>query len=69
MVILRFELLSRAPSDGVYALVGHYGEPTGVQCDCQLGEPLPPAPTAALSSGMPVWYVRLERGAEARLAA
>lgn len=69
MVIVRFEPGSRAPRDGAFAIVGHYGEPTGFHCACKSGELLPPPPAAALVNGLPVWYVQLEHGAEARLAA
>lgn len=37
MAIVRFEPGARAPSDGAFTLVGHFGEPTGFVCECKAG--------------------------------
>jgi hypothetical protein len=68
MVIVRHERGAQAPRDARYALVGHFGEPTGFAVCCNAGEALP------LESGddevvTPLWYVEVGEEASELLAA
>lgn len=68
MVIVRHERGAIAPRDARYALVGHYGEPTGFIVACHAGEVLP------LQNGeekvvSPLWYVEVAEVAVEVLAA
>lgn len=66
MVIIRLEPGARASIDGVFELVGQWGEPIGFACECRKGESLPRRPGAADQAS---WYVRVEQVSESRLAA
>jgi hypothetical protein len=68
MAILRFEPGANAPHDGVFALVGHYGEPTGFVCECRAGDNLPDQARVTVPDRA-LWFVFLENGSEVRLAA
>ncbi len=68
MAIVRFEPGARAPSDGAFTLVGHFGEPTGFVCECKAGEELPPTPVDD-RFGTVLWYVEQPRESTARTAA
>jgi hypothetical protein len=65
--ILRHKPGDRAPAEGTYALVGHYGEATNFAVRCLPGERLPVV-TIAADFG-PLWYVRVDEADEqARVA-
>jgi hypothetical protein len=68
MVIVRFEPGALAPCDGRFALVGHFGEPTGFVCECKAGEDLPSKPVDNQLGGL-LWYVEQPRKSAVRLAA
>lgn len=56
MVILRHSPGENAPWDGLYVLVGHYGESTDLAVWCDKGERLPRIVTTADIG--PLWFVR-----------
>jgi hypothetical protein len=58
MAIVRHPPGDRAPSDGTYVLVGHYGEMTDFAVWCDKGDRFPLV-TVAADIG-PLWYVRVD---------
>lgn len=68
VVILRFEPGTHAPGEGLFALVGHFGEPTGYVCEVEAGEKLP-LPPVARRFGTSLWYVEQPRESAAQRAA
>ena len=68
MAILRHAPGERAEASDKYALVGHYGEATGIRpVWMNRGELFPPVEVEADAG--PLWYVRLYEAAEVALAA
>jgi hypothetical protein len=67
MAILRHAPGERAPSDGTYILVGHYGEPTDFAAWFDKGDRLPPVTVSAAIG--PLWYVRVNVANERSRAA
>jgi hypothetical protein len=67
MTILRFAPGDIAPSAGMFALVGHLGEATGISVWRNKGEGLP---LIAVAENIgPVWFVQIGSEAPSRLAA
>jgi hypothetical protein len=67
MTILRYAPGESAPSAGMYALVGHFGEPIGVAIWCEKGAKLP---LAAVAEDIgPIWYFQIGAEIPSRLAA
>lgn len=67
MTILRFAPGDVAPSAGVFALVGHFGEPVGVAIWRDKGEKLPHLMVASTMG--PLWFVQIGAEAPSSLAA
>lgn len=67
MTILRFAPGESAPSAGMYALVGHFGQPTGVAVWCDEGAMLPLAVVA--EDIAPLWYHQVGAEIPSRVAA
>jgi len=67
MTILRFPPGEVVPSAGVFALVGHFGEPTGVAIWLDEGEKLP-LMTVTRDIG-PIWFVKVGDEISSSLAA
>lgn len=57
MAIHRHPPGTPAPYAGVYALVGHYGEPTGIAIECAQGARLPLGTVADVPG--PFWFIRV----------
>lgn len=68
MTIVRYERGTPAPRDAQYAVVGHYGEPTGVIVWRGFGEALP-SPEADGKVATPLWFVELEEAVSELAAA
>jgi hypothetical protein len=68
MAIIRHEAGTRVPADGMYALVGHYGEATGFAAWFEKGERLPLAVVSEEVEN-PLWFVRISEESSTRLAA
>jgi hypothetical protein len=68
MAIWRHEPGVRAPGDGMYALVGHYGEPTGFAVWCNAGDQLPLSAVAE-DVATPLWFVQVGEEVSVRLVA
>lgn len=66
MVILRFQPGEFAPMAGMYALVGHFGEPSGFAVKCTQGERLP---LTAVGADGPLWFVLVDSSGEDAQAA
>jgi hypothetical protein len=68
MVVIRHEAGDEAPADGMYALVGHFGEASGVAVWRCKGERLP---LVIVSDDLetPLWFVRVADEAVERLVA
>jgi hypothetical protein len=65
--ILRFAPGESAPSDDMYALVGHFGESIGVAIWCDKGKKLP---LAVVAEGKgPIWYCQVGAEITSRAAA
>lgn len=68
MVIIRYQAGDLVPADGMYALVGHFGEASGFAVWRRKGEKLPLAVVSeALAS--PLWFVQVADEAAIRTAA
>lgn len=67
MTILRYAPGGTPPSAGMFVLVGHFGEATGVSVWRNKGEKLPLI-TVAEDIG-PFWYVQVGNEVPSRLAA
>lgn len=68
MVIVRHERGAIAPRDARYALVGHFGEPTGFIVACRAGEALP-LQDGKEEVSRPLWYVEVAEVTVEALAA
>jgi hypothetical protein len=68
MIIVRHQAGSTAPRDARYALVGHYGEPTGLAVWLRSGMPFPPPPDE-VRLDPPLWYVEMTEAAVTQIAA
>jgi hypothetical protein len=68
MAIYRHEPGAATPGNGMYALVGHYGEPTGFAIWCNTGDRLP-LTAVAEDVATPLWYVQIGEEASVRSAA
>lgn len=68
MVIVRLQPGVGAPSAGRFALVGHFGEPTGFSLWCEVEDELPHTPVED-GIAAPFWYVQIEREFAGLLAA
>lgn len=68
MVVIRQEAGEAVPADGMYALVGHYGEASGVAVWRRKGERLP---LVVVSDELetPLWFVRVAEESVDRLVA
>jgi hypothetical protein len=67
MTILRYAPGDKAPSAGVFALVGHFGEATGVSVWRNKGDTLPHM-TLAEDIG-PFWFIQIGEESSSSLAA
>ena len=68
MALLRYQPGVAAPGDGMYVLVGHYGEPAGVAVWFNAGDKFPLAVVDA-EVAHPLWYVQIGDEASGLLAA
>jgi hypothetical protein len=68
MALLRYQPGVPAPGDGMYVLVGHYGEPIGVAVWFNAGDEFPLA-IANAEVAHPLWYVQIGDEASGLLAA
>jgi hypothetical protein len=68
MALVRYEPGVAAPGNGMYVLVGHYGEPVGV---AQWFDADAKFPLAAVTAevAQPLWYVQIGDEASGLLAA
>lgn len=58
MVVIRHEAGQKVPADGMYALVGHYGEASGVVVRRRKGERLPLV-IVSEDLATPLWFVQV----------
>lgn len=68
MALLRYQPGAVTPGDGMYVLVGHYGEPVGVAVWFNTGDKFPLAVVDA-EVAHPLWYVQFGAEASGLLAA
>lgn len=68
MALLRHHPGAAAPSDGMYVLVGHFGEPVGVPMWFDADAKLPFA-AVGTEVAHPLWYVQVGEEASGLLAA
>jgi len=68
MAIVRHEAGTPVPADGMYALVGHYGEASNFAAWFHKGDRLPLA-VVSEDLATPLWFVRVSGEASIRLAA
>lgn len=68
MPVKRYEAGDEVPADGMYALVGHYGEASSFAVWCRKGERLPLAVVAEVLEP-PLWFVQIGEESSVRLVA
>ena len=68
MVVIRHEAGDDVPADGMYALVGHYGEASGIAVWRRKGERLPLV-IVSEKLATPLWFVRVAEESTGRLVA
>lgn len=68
MTIIRYQAGDEVPADGMYVLVGHYGEASGIAVWRRKGERLP-LTVVSEPLASPLWFVRIAQEATVRTAA